>query len=156
HRALARPGLDLPARQDRRRDDLPAAAVSDRDPADGHRLRPREHPRPGIFPTTVPTSSGPKKLKQPYSRALGRQDPTNPVASERRGIIQLQGRAIAHLLGHALGLSGDGAVANDPAFSAPPPGDYWPPDPYPGGTGSFTYADSLHTTSDGGDHLTFS
>src|SRR5439155_836908 len=111
---------------------------------------------PGIFPTTVPTSSGNKKLKQPYSRGLGRQDPTDPLGSERRGIIQVQGRALAHLLGHALGIAGDSGVANDPVLSAPPPGDYWPPDPYPAGTGSFTYADSLHSTAGGGDHLTFS
>ena len=111
---------------------------------------------PGIFPTTLPVGSGTRKLKQPLSRGVGRQDPGDLIGTERRGILQVQGRALAHLLGHALGLAAESAVGNDPTLSTPPPGDYWPPEPYPGGTSGLTYADSLHSTSDSGDHLTFS
>ena len=110
---------------------------------------------PGIFPAKIPTSSGEKTLSQPYSRALGRQDPSDPIGSERRGIVQIQSRAVAHLLGHSLGLGGESDVKNDPALSAAPPGDYWPPDPY-GNSGSLRFAKSLVDVSDGGDHLQFS
>jgi hypothetical protein len=107
---------------------------------------------PGIFPTTVPTSSGNKPLSQPYSRGLGRAIPGNAFASEQNGIIQLQGRALAHLLGHSLGLSSEAAVANDPQLSTPPPGNFWPPDPY-SGVANLTYAKSLVDLLDSGDHL---
>lgn len=110
---------------------------------------------PGIFPARIPRDGGTTVLKQPYSRALGRQDPADPFASEHRGIVQVQSRSIAHLLGHSLGLESHETVRNDPALSTPPPGDswWWPPDPYR--STSFKYADSLHDTSDSGDHLSF-
>ena len=98
---------------------------------------------PGIFPTTVVTSSGNKKLNQPYARTLG------GAGGETAGGVQLQARSVAHLLGHSLGLAGEGEVQNDPA-KAPGLGV----DPYTN-IGGIQYAKSLVNVSDGGDHLTF-
>lgn len=64
---------------------------------------------PGIFPTSVAVSGDEIDLPYPVSRMLG--------LPERDGIAQLWGRALAHLLGHALGVT-DADIRNAPDLPA--------------------------------------
>ncbi|MFN2538704.1 MAG: sigma factor [Mycobacteriales bacterium] len=63
---------------------------------------------PGIFPATIDTpGESSKYMRWPISRMMGE--------NESEAGQQLWSRTVAHLLGHALGLSSDAAVGNEPA-----------------------------------------
>ena len=111
---------------------------------------------PGIFPAKARVDGNIVDLEKPYARLLGRPHPTRPEVGEERGITQLWGRTLAHLLGHALGIADHGLIDNEPAKSDPLPAglNYWMPEPYAVVSG-LVYARSLYDVSSTGDHLQF-
>jgi len=104
---------------------------------------------PSLFPALVRDHGITQPVQKPYARLLC-SDLGDPLLSEHRGRTQLTSRALAHLLGHALGIPGEGDVANEPPITMTCPG----PDPY-GALSSLTLAASLYTLGVTGDHLSF-
>jgi hypothetical protein len=113
-----------------------------------------------IFPNTV-TGFGDRTVHKPYALLMGAK--LNPVPGatladqlrqERAGRTQLTGRAIAHLLGHNLGMETDDMAGNDPTETtgAVGPGGYLPPVGYPG-AGNLDLAHSLNTVGTSGAGL---
>lgn len=111
---------------------------------------PRTRTNPSLFPANV-ANRFLAPVDKPYSRLLG-------AATELDGITQLQGRALAHLLGHLLGLAGEAEVGNRPQMPTPAGMTYLRPEPYPAaaqiqlGGASTT---PLHAIAENGEHLSF-
>jgi hypothetical protein len=99
---------------------------------------------PGLFPARVPTAAGEQLVSKPYSRLIA----ARLGISEEEAIRQVWARALAHLLGHGLGL-----VHSDIGNS---PTDGGPLDPYNGDLSSLKYAEnSLYSVDASGEHLRY-
>jgi len=93
-----------------------------------------------IFPNTI-VGLGDRTVHKPYALLLGARLSPVPGATladqlrqEKAGRTQLTGRALAHLLGHNLGMETDATAGNDPTDTTGSvgPGGYLPPVVYPG------------------------